>query len=133
MTLTNPMTSTVAGRRVSDCTRGYILVEGALVVLPDYSNGPKQLLYFSDTNQPTKYAVVSVNVDGASQAPPDTPTTAVAGNFCHNPGDTAVETILPIRQREYSNALIGAGRGGAQADTNAWIRLTTKFRNRQSL
>lgn len=130
--LTNAL---VGDRTVSDCTHGYILVEAALTVIPETTNGPKRLLYFDDTTLPANYVVVCPSLDATDQSPPDAAPagTTYPGCFRCPVGVGILQTVLPIRSRDYSNAITLSLNGGAQAETNTWVRLSPQFRQRGTL
>lgn len=134
ITLTNAMT-TARNHSVSDCTRAYFIMEAALAFVPEVPGGPRRLLYFPDTSRPGTAVELSRSLDAANQVPPPPYVgPAVAGNFCRPSGVNGVRVMLPIRSRDYSNALLRRGNGTtAAADTNLWIRLDPQFRLRTNL
>ena len=124
-------------KAVTDCTRAYVILEGALAVVPEIpgaAGGPRRLLRFDDATPPGQFPVVCRSLDGARQVPPDGSVPGgTLGCFRHPAGSGAIQAMLPILSRDYSSVVRGAGRGGAVAGTNVWIRLTPQFRFRQTL
>lgn len=115
-----------------DCNRAYLMVEAAFAVI-QAADGHKELLYFADTSQPNSSVNICRELDGANQTQPnDTtiPSGGTPGTFCMVATLDAVQTLLPIRTREFSNVI--NRQGGSPAHNDQWINLNTKFHQRQN-
>jgi hypothetical protein len=117
-----------------DCSRGYFLIESAFAVTTDPNDGHKNLLYFSNTSQTSNPLIICRNLDGANQTQANDasiPNGGTSGTFCMIAGTDAVQTLLPIRSREYVNVM--NRRGTAATHNNTWINVNAKFRQRIDL
>jgi hypothetical protein len=132
--LTLHMLNPVGTNSISDCNRAYLMVESAYAVTTDPSDGHKQLLYFADATNAASYTIVARNLDPLKQTQAnDTtiPAGGTPGTFCMTSGLNAIQALLPIRSKDYTNFLQKSG--GTSALNNTWLNVNLKFRLRRSL